>query len=143
MDHTTENQIDHICVTTKFRKTMEEMGGADLASDHHLVVAKTELKLRKHWKTGETALQSFNTAFLRHNDKLNQFKITLNNRSQALQDLLTEEETMMEDNWKRTKEALTSTCQEILSCKKHIHKERISFRNTRQDSRKEQQEDSN
>ncbi|VDP51729.1 unnamed protein product [Schistosoma margrebowiei] len=57
----------------------------------------------------------------------NQFKITLNNRSQALQDLLTEEETVMEDNWKRTKAALTSTCPEILSCKKHHHKEWISL----------------
>ena len=50
--------------------------GADIASDHHLVVAKMRLKLKKHWTTGQTALQRFNTAFLRHTDKLNQFRIT-------------------------------------------------------------------
>ncbi|VDP55385.1 unnamed protein product [Schistosoma margrebowiei] len=73
-----------------------------------------------------TALQRFNTAFLRDTDKLNEFKIALNNRFQALQDLLKEEETTMEDNWKGIKEALTSTCQEVLRLKKHYHKEWIS-----------------
>ncbi|VDO78795.1 unnamed protein product [Schistosoma margrebowiei] len=33
----------------------------------------------------------------------------------------------MEDNWKSIKEALTSTCQEALSLKKHRHKEWISI----------------
>ncbi|VDO68520.1 unnamed protein product [Schistosoma curassoni] len=53
--------------------------------------------------------------------------IALNNRFQALQDLLKEEETTMEDNWKGIKEALTSTCQEVLGLKKHHHKEWISI----------------
>ncbi|VDP81487.1 unnamed protein product [Schistosoma curassoni] len=83
--------------------------GADTASDHHLVVANLKLKLEKHWTTEQTALHRFNTAFLRHIDKLNKFKITLNNRFQALQDLLKEEETTTEDNCERIKEALTST----------------------------------
>ncbi|VDP42391.1 unnamed protein product [Schistosoma curassoni] len=46
---------------------------------------------------------------------------------QALQDLLKEEETTMEDKWKRIKEASTSTCQEVLGLKKHHHKEWISI----------------
>ncbi|VDP62741.1 unnamed protein product [Schistosoma curassoni] len=75
------------------------------------------------WTTGQTALQRFNTAFLRDTDKLNEFKIALNNRFQALQDLLKEEETTMEDNWTGIKEALTSTCQEILGLKKQHQKE--------------------
>ncbi|VDO96234.1 unnamed protein product [Schistosoma margrebowiei] len=33
-----------------------------------------------------------------------------------------EDETTMEDNWKGIKEALTSTCQEVLVVKKHHHK---------------------
>ncbi|CAH8530029.1 unnamed protein product [Schistosoma rodhaini] len=129
-DHTTENQIDHICINKKFRRSMEDVRtrrGADIASDHHLVVAKMRLKLKKHWTTGQTALQRFNTAFLRDNDKLQEFKITLNNRFQALQDLLNEQDTTMEDNWKGIKEALTSTCQEVLCPKKHHHKEWISM----------------
>ncbi|VDP64579.1 unnamed protein product [Schistosoma mattheei] len=33
----------------------------------------------------------------------------------------------MEDNWKGIKEALTSTCQEVLGLKKHHHKEWVSI----------------
>ncbi|VDP67096.1 unnamed protein product [Schistosoma curassoni] len=61
---------------------------ADIASNHHLVLANLKLKLKKNWTTGQIALQRFNTAFLRDTDKLNEFKIALNNRFQALQDLL-------------------------------------------------------
>ncbi|VDO96498.1 unnamed protein product, partial [Schistosoma curassoni] len=100
--------------------------GAEIASDHHLVVAKMKMKLKKYWTNGQTALQTFNTAFLRDTVKLNKFKIALNNRFQALQDLMKEEETTMGDKWKGMKEALTSTCQEVLGLKKYHHKEWIS-----------------
>ncbi|VDP47489.1 unnamed protein product [Schistosoma margrebowiei] len=82
--------------------------GADMDSDHHLiVVAYMKLQLKKHWTTGQTALQTFNIASLRDIDKLNEFKITHNNRFQALRDPLTEHETTMEDKWKGINLALT------------------------------------
>ncbi|VDO51048.1 unnamed protein product [Schistosoma margrebowiei] len=59
-DHTTENQIDHICINKKFRRTMEDVRtrrGAVVASDHHLVVVNLKLKLKKNWTSGQTALQ--------------------------------------------------------------------------------------
>ncbi|VDP69960.1 unnamed protein product, partial [Schistosoma mattheei] len=40
---------------------------------------------------------------------------------------MNEGETTMEDNRKSIKEALTSTCQEVLGLKKHHHKEWISI----------------
>ncbi|VDO79026.1 unnamed protein product [Schistosoma margrebowiei] len=55
-DHTTANQIDHICINKNFRRTMEGVRtrrGADIASDHHLVVANLKLKLKgtgQHYK---------------------------------------------------------------------------------------------
>ncbi|VDO85873.1 unnamed protein product [Schistosoma curassoni] len=85
-----------------------------------------KLKLKKHWETVQIALQRFNTAFLRDTNKLNEFKINLNNRSKALHDLLEEEPTMKND-WKEIKEALTSTCQEVLGHKKHHNQEWISI----------------
>ncbi|VDP08896.1 unnamed protein product, partial [Schistosoma margrebowiei] len=100
--------------------------GADIASYHRLVVANLKLKIKKNWTTGQAAIQRFNTAFLRDTDRLNEFKTALNNRFQALQDLL-KGETTMENNWKSIKEALTSTCQEVQSLKKHHHKEWISI----------------
>ncbi|VDP44391.1 unnamed protein product [Schistosoma curassoni] len=54
-DHTTENQIDHICINKKLRRTMEDVRtrrAADMDSDHHLVVANLKLKLKKNWTTG-------------------------------------------------------------------------------------------
>ncbi|VDP75021.1 unnamed protein product [Schistosoma mattheei] len=90
-DHITENQIDHICIDKESQRTMEHVRtrrGADIASDHHLVVANLKLELKKNWTTGQTAIQRFNTAFIRDTDKLNEFKIALNNRFQDLQDLL-------------------------------------------------------
>ncbi|VDP87631.1 unnamed protein product [Schistosoma mattheei] len=124
--HTTENQTDHICINKKFRRTMEDVRtrrGADTASDHHLVVANLKLKLKKNWTSLKKNWTTGQTAFLRDTNKLNEFKIALNNRFQPLQNLLKEEETTMENNWKGIKEALTSTCQEILGLKKHHHKE--------------------
>lgn len=50
-DLITENQIDHICIAKKFRRSLEDTRvkrGADAASDHHLVVAKLKLKLRRN-----------------------------------------------------------------------------------------------
>ncbi|VDP55078.1 unnamed protein product [Schistosoma margrebowiei] len=42
-------------------------------------------------------------------------------------DLLKQEETTIEDNWKGSKEALTSKCQEVLGLKKRHHKEWITI----------------
>ncbi|VDO49934.1 unnamed protein product [Schistosoma margrebowiei] len=59
-DHTTQNQIDHICINKKFRKTMEDVRtkrGADIAADHHLLVAKMELKFKNYWTTVRTISQ--------------------------------------------------------------------------------------
>ncbi|VDO58539.1 unnamed protein product [Schistosoma curassoni] len=101
--------------------------GADIDLDHHLVVAKMKLKLTKHWTTEGTVLQRFIAAFLGDTNKLNEFRRALNNRFQALQDLLREEDTTIKDNWKGIRETLTSACQEVLGHKKHHHKELISI----------------
>ncbi|VDP44789.1 unnamed protein product [Schistosoma mattheei] len=106
---------------------MREPGEGLTHSDHHLVVAKMKLKPKKHCTVGEIAVQRFDTAFLRDTNKLNQFKITSNNRFQASQHLLEEEKTTMEDKCKGIKEALTSKRQEVLCYKKHHYKEWISM----------------
>ncbi|VDP54796.1 unnamed protein product [Schistosoma margrebowiei] len=100
--------------------------GADIASDHHLLVAKMKLKLKKYWTTGRTISQKSNTVFLRDTDKFNEFKIVLSNKFQAFHDLLNGEGTTMENNWKGIKEAITSTCHEVLGHRKHHHKEWIT-----------------
>ncbi|KAH9596983.1 Craniofacial development protein 2 [Schistosoma haematobium] len=59
-DHYTQNQIDHIYINKTFRRTIEDVRtkrGADIASDHHLLVAKMKLKLKKHWTMGRTHIE--------------------------------------------------------------------------------------
>ncbi|VDP49989.1 unnamed protein product [Schistosoma margrebowiei] len=128
-DHTTQNQIDHICINKTFRRTIEDVRtkrGADIASNHHLLVVKMKLKLKKHWTMGRTLSQKFNTAFLQGTNKLNKFRIVLSNKFQAFHDLLNGEVTTVESNWNEIKEAITSTCHEVLGHKKHHHKEWIT-----------------
>ncbi|KAH9591731.1 Craniofacial development protein 2 [Schistosoma haematobium] len=94
-DHTTQSQIDNICINKTFRRTMEDVRtkrGADIASDHHLLVAKMKLKPKKQWTTGRTTRQKLNTAFLQDTDKLNKFKKVLSTRFQAVHDLLNGEQ---------------------------------------------------
>ncbi|VDO76171.1 unnamed protein product [Schistosoma margrebowiei] len=85
-----------------------------------------KLKLKKHWTMGRTVSQKFNTAFLQDTNKLNKFKIDLSNKFQAFHDLLNGEGTTVESNWKGIKEAIISTCHEVLGRKKHHHKEWIT-----------------
>ena len=47
-DHQTENQIDHIIVRQRWRTSLQDIKvrrGADIGSDHHLVVAKLQMRL--------------------------------------------------------------------------------------------------
>uniref|UniRef100_A0A0L8I3E4 Endonuclease/exonuclease/phosphatase domain-containing protein n=1 Tax=Octopus bimaculoides TaxID=37653 RepID=A0A0L8I3E4_OCTBM len=48
-DLKTQNQIDHICVSCKFRRSLLDVRvkrRADAASDHHLLFGKLQLKIR-------------------------------------------------------------------------------------------------
>lgn len=47
-DHVTENQIDHICISRRYRRSLENVRNkrsADIGSDHHLVIAEFKLHL--------------------------------------------------------------------------------------------------
>ena len=50
-DGQTENQIDHFCISRKFRRSLEDvrvLRGADVGSARHLLIPKLKLKLKKH-----------------------------------------------------------------------------------------------
>ncbi len=52
------NQIDHIAFSKRWRSSLQDvhvMRGADIASDHHLLMAKVSLKIAKVRKGGEVA----------------------------------------------------------------------------------------
>ncbi|KAK3709747.1 hypothetical protein RRG08_028783 [Elysia crispata] len=56
-DGGTENQIDHICISRKFRRSLQDVRvfrGADIGSDHHLVIATFQLKLKRYSRNPTT-----------------------------------------------------------------------------------------
>jgi hypothetical protein len=143
-DHVTVNQIDHICINRKFRCSLTDVRairGADVFSDHHLVVAKLRLKLKRNLKNEARRKPKFNVNYLK-DLKVNQhYSLTLSNKYQVLQDLIQEdEETSIHDNRTNIKETLNQTCGEILGRQKTKHKEWISEESYRKIERKDRKE---
>ena len=52
--HQTENQIDHICISNTFRRSLQDVRskrGADVGTGHHLVTGKIKFKLKRYHPT--------------------------------------------------------------------------------------------
>ena len=68
-NHKTEYQIDHVCINQKFRRMQDVhvhvLRGADVASDHHLVLTKLKLKLKKSWSLLNTRVK-YNVTVLKN-----------------------------------------------------------------------------
>ena len=89
-DHRTENQIDHICISWKFRRSWQEvrvLRGADVSSDHHLVVTVVRLRLKKYTYASSNTRTRYNVGLPRHKDTQTAFQISFSNRFQLLQGL--------------------------------------------------------
>ena len=133
-DHVTVNQIDHICINKKFRRSMLDVKarrGADVASDHHLVVSKVKLKLKKNWTDVERRKPRYNVNYLKDRATKEQYGIALSNRFQVLQEILEEEEMPVDEHWMQVKEMLNVTCEEVLGRKKTQQKEWLSAESNR------------
>ena len=130
-DQVTENQIDHIGISKKFRRTMLDVRvkrGADAASDHHLVVSKLQLKLKK-CEVAINARTKFNIQLLQDKVFPDAFQITLSNRYQVLKDMHEEEDDIcdnMESYWNNIKQIWAKICEEVDGKKKRQHKPYIS-----------------
>ena len=61
---------------------------------------------------------------IKDKDKQEEYRLALKNRFQVLQELL-EEETI-DEQWRKVKESVTTTCREVLGHKKYSHKEWIT-----------------
>nr|KAG5695063.1 hypothetical protein BaRGS_032556 [Batillaria attramentaria] len=87
-DHVTENQIDHICISRKFRRSWRDvrvMRGADVSSD--LLATTLRLRLKRHTNANNTRTR-YNVGLLMTTETQAAFRISLSNRFQPLQDLI-------------------------------------------------------
>lgn len=119
------NQIDHICINRQFRTSLQDVKvfrGADVGSDHHLVVGKIKLKLRKG-KFATHQRPKYNLTPLANSEKRSEYAVTVANRFQALEDLTTID---IEQHWKEIKEVWTNCCEEVLGKRERRNKDWIS-----------------
>ena len=85
-ENKTENQIDHICKASKFRRSFLDVRvtrGADVASDHHLLVGRvrvSRLKLKNYQSSSQKTSHEHNIKMLKNVETKNWFKLTLSNK---------------------------------------------------------------
>ena len=146
-DHITENQIDHICISRKFRRSRRDvrvMRGADVSSDHHLLATTVKLRLKRYNNNPNNTRTKYNVGLLRNKDTQAAFKISLSNRYQPLKELMEDRETDIETQWEHGKKLWCDTCEEILGKIKAQNKEWISADTIKKlEMRKEKKKDLN
>ncbi|XP_072906368.1 uncharacterized protein [Hemitrygon akajei] len=105
-DHQSENQIDHVIVRQYWRSSLQDVRakrGADIGSDHHLVVAKLKMKLSAKKKQQNTQIK-FDVRKLQTEENKKDFHIALQNRFGALQ-IEEQDERTAEHAWITFKQA--------------------------------------
>ena len=128
LNHVTENQIDHICISRKFRRSWQDVRvirGANVSSDHHLLITTVRLRLKRFTTSNSTRTQC-NVGLLRNKDTQAAFQISLSDRIQPLQELKEDDEMDIETQWEHCKKFWHDTCKEVLGKKKTQHKKWIS-----------------
>jgi len=89
-DGRTENQIDHFTISRRWRTSMQDVRvkrGADAASDHHLLVAEVKIKLLSH-KRPRSGRHQYDVSKLKDPQCLNEFHLVLQNRFEALYEVV-------------------------------------------------------
>lgn len=81
--------------------------GADMDSDHHLLVGKIRMKLAVKRKVGSRVQRRFETRKLQHSQIRQEWEISLQHRFQAFS-----EGENTDNKWSRCKNAITSTCED-------------------------------
>ena len=125
-DGHTENQNDHFCISRKLRRSVDDvrvLWGADVGSDHHLILAKLRIKLKKHGHNTQNCRPKYQVGLLQSEEKRNEFQLELSNRFQALENL---EEMDINEHWEKVKEVVNTTCTNKLGPKKRVHKDWVT-----------------
>ena len=130
-----KNQIDHLMINGTWRHSLFDvrvMRGADVNSDHHLVMTVVKVKLRKTG-TRKAGQQRLDVDKLRDPRVKSSFVLQLKNRFQILAELETDNQPNMDadtdnvnTNWEQVKTAYLKTSESCLGVKKKEKKEWIT-----------------
>ena len=100
--------------------------GADVGSDHHLLLARFKLRLKRHHNNGLNRRRKSQVSHLKGNT-IERFRLQLNNEFKPLEDLI-EEGSAVETHWIKGKEVFVTTFQDVLGENRTERKEWISQR---------------
>lgn len=127
-DKRTKNHIDHITINSRWRTSLLDtrvFRGADIGSDHMLVVGRLRLKLRKVAK--KSVRRKLDLDKLKVPATQREFSLRLQNRFEVLVEMeIQEEETGVEDIWQIVKNIYMETGKEVLGYPNMKRKEWIS-----------------
>ena len=120
-DGKTVTQIDHICISKKWRSTLLDVRsyrGADIGSDHYLVRGKMRVRLMAVKRL--RALNKRHPAIenLKREDKRKEYNIALKNRFEVLQ-----EEEHPDEEWENIKKVISDVSIEVLGERPRLTKE--------------------
>ena len=121
------NQIDHVAVNGKFKRSVIDCRtyrGADVGSDHNLIIIKAKLKLHKAAGKVTTSTR-YETCKLKTTEVKQQFMIELRNRFSTLSEQ-TNDDSGIESRWNNFKEAYNDTSLAVLGYRRRKNQEWIS-----------------
>ena len=107
-DGKTQNEIDYICISRRWRSSLKDVSGcrgADVGSDHYLVRGHIQLKLKKVRKQKTT--RPFAVEQLNSKSKSTEFQLQLKNKFEPL--LQTDD---YQEQWNMSKDAMICTAEE-------------------------------
>ena len=127
-DGRTRNMIDHILVNRKWIKSVRDTRayrGADVGSDHNLIICSVKLSLKAVPKIGESLRKVYCIDKLKDRQIKQEFSLKLKNRFSILEDT-TDEEHEVESTWKIIKDNYNKTAEEVLGYRNRDRKDWIS-----------------
>ena len=124
-DGRSSNQIDHIAIGRKWRRSLIDVRvkrGADVASDHHLLLGVIKVKLRAKQDHTCTPHYKYNTQNLKSKEIAETFSCSVKNRYSALE--FVEED--VDSHWTALKHTWQKSCDEVLGKRRKSQKEWLS-----------------
>jgi hypothetical protein len=121
-DKKTKNQIDYIMINKRWRRSVMDVRtyrGADVNSDHILIRARIQLKLRAVKKVQRR--RKFTVYKLKQAEVEEAFRLELRNRFSALENI--DDENNIDKKWEKIRDCFTSTATETLGYRKNVKEE--------------------
>ena len=115
-DGETKNQIDHVLVQQKFRRSLYDVRSwrnADCDSDHNLVIARVKIRLKVNRGSRNERKMRFDTERLKENDIKEEYQLELRNRFSVLAEERGEAEDVNQ-RWRDIEQAVKDVAEETI-----------------------------